>query len=844
MERTPHRRVVVAGYGMAAHRLLVQLSRASDAHLEVVVLGEEPRAAYDRVHLSNFFAGLTAGELALQPEDPGHGQGWSTRLETRVKAIHPADKEVETATGRLAYDTLVLATGSRPFVPPVPGHALPGCFVYRTLEDLEAIREAAQGAKVGTVIGGGLLGLEAANALRNLGLQVHVVELAGHLMPAQVDAAGGRILAQKIGDLGISVHVSAQSRRISRSSPGLELELADRAPLRTDLIVFSAGIRPRDELADSTEGLERGPRGGFVIDDFGQTSLPDVYAIGECASHRGTLYGLVGPANQMADVVAARLIGEEAPGFSGGPQPTKLKLLGIDVASFGDVHGQTEGARSLSLSDEVKGVYKKLVVDKKGRHLIGGILVGDAEAFGTLSVMAAERLPLPGTPESLLVPAGGAEDLLGADALPDGANICTCNSVSAGAIRTAVRDGHHTVPALKACTSAGTGCGGCVPSVTSLLQGELEKAGIEIDRSLCEHFEQTRQELYETVRVTGIKSFEELHARYGRGGKGCEICKPAVASILASTWNDFVLEPRHAGLQDTNDYYLANMQRDGTYSVVPRVPGGEITPRKLAAIAAVAEEFDLYTKITGAQRIDLFGAQLHELPAIWRALVDAGFESGHAYGKALRTVKSCVGDTWCRYGVQDSVGLAIRLEERYRGIRAPHKLKMAVSGCTRECAEAQGKDVGVIATEKGYNLYVGGNGGMTPRHAELLATDVDEKTLIRYIDRFLIFYIRNADRLQRTARWIEGLEGGLDHVRDVVVHDRLGLGEELEKQMQFLVDTYACEWKKVLDSPEALRRFRTFVNDDNGDDNLTYVREREQRRPAYPHERKGLEVIS
>jgi nitrite reductase (NADH) large subunit len=352
-----------------------------------------------------------------------------------------------------------------------------------------------------------------------------------------------------------------------------------------------------------------------------------------------------------------------------------------------------------------------------------------------------------------------------------------------------------------------------------------------VNNHLCEHFSHSRQELFHLVKMNSIHSFDALLAKHGRG-RGCDICKPAIASILASCWNEMILAPKHAPLQDTNDHFLANLQKDGTYSIVPRVPGGEISPDKLIVLGRVAKKFGLYTKITGAQRIDLFGARVEQLPLVWRELVDAGFESGHAYGKALRTVKSCVGSTWCRYGVQDSVSMAIRVENRYRGLRAPHKIKMAVSGCTRECAEAQSKDVGVIATEKGWNLYVCGNGGMKPRHASLLATDLSDEQLIRYIDRFLVFYIRTGDRLQRTSTWLENLEGGIDYVRKVVCEDSLGIGAELEADLQRHVDSYQCEWKNAIETPEILKRFRHFVNSDAPDPDIEFVTERGQPIPA------------
>jgi len=390
---------------------------------------------------------------------------------------------------------------------------------------------------------------------------------------------------------------------------------------------------------------------------------------------------------------------------------------------------------------------------------------------------------------------------------------------------------------LKKETKAATSCGGCGPLAKQILDAELKKRGFEVKNHLCEHFNYSRQELFHLARIGNLRTFDAIVVKHGQG-RGCDTCKPAVASILASCWNEMILKPKHAPLQDTNDHFLANLQKDGTYSIVPRVPGGEITPQKLIVLGEVAKKYGLYTKITGAQRIDLFGARVEQLPLVWKDLVDAGFESGHAYGKALRTVKSCVGSTWCRYGVQDSVAMAIDIENRYRGIRSPHKMKMGVSGCTRECAEAQAKDVGVIATEKGWNLYVCGNGGMKPRHADLLATDLDDRTLIKYIDRFLMFYIRTGDRLQRTSVWLENLEGGIDYVRKVVCEDSLGIGTELEADMQKLVDTYECEWKKAINDPEIMKRFRHFVNSDDPDKNVVFVTERGQIRPARPGERE------
>jgi len=675
-----------------------------------------------------------------------------------------------------------------------------------------------------------------------MGLETHVVEFAPQLMGVQLDPAGGGILRAIVESMEVRVHTDKATTLIDGIDDRVgSMHFGDGTDLATDLIVFSAGIRPRDELARDC-GLEVGERGGIAVDDRCRTSDADISAIGECALWGGRIFGLVAPGNRMAEVAAADLAGEEDPPlFQGADMSTKLKLLGVDVASFGDAHARTPGSRSYAISDEIAQVYKKIVVDESGTRLLGGILVGDAAQYAGLHQAMLNSLDLPDDPASLILPAtgDGAAAIGGPESLPDAAQICSCHDVSKGELRRAIDDGATDLGALKSCTAAGTGCGGCAPMVGKILDHRLGELGLEVDTALCEHFPQTRQELYDIVRSTGIATFDALLAGHGRGrGLGCEVCKPAVASILAAVHNEHVLEPAHAPLQDTNDHFLANMQRDGTYSVVPRVPGGEITPDKLIVLGEVAKKYDLYTKITGGQRIDLFGAKVHELPEIWRELIDAGFESGHAYGKALRTVKSCVGSTWCRYGVQDSVGLAIRLENRYKGLRSPHKIKMAVSGCTRECAEAQGKDVGVIATEHGYNLYVCGNGGMRPRHADLFATDLDESSLVRYIDRFFMFYIKTADRLMRTSVWLEGLDGGLDYLRRVIVDDELGICADLEAQMEHIVGTYRCEWKAAIEDPDKLRRFRTVVN---GDDeaaaaDLRYVRERGQRRPAYAHE--------
>ncbi|QJQ96169.1 MULTISPECIES: nitrite reductase large subunit NirB [Halomonadaceae] len=833
-------RLIIIGNGMVGHHLVEQLvETGATERFVITVFGEERHPAYDRVHLSEYFTGRDAVSLAMCEADYYAANGIELRLNETITGIDRDHQEVVTDAARHGYDRVVLATGSFPFVPPIPGNDRANCLVYRTLDDLDAIRAAAENATTGVVVGGGLLGLEAANALRGLNLDTAVVEFAPRLMPMQVDAEGGELLREKIEALGVQVLTGRATQEIIDGEASFHrMVFQDGKVLETDLIVFSAGIRPRDELARDC-GLEIGERGGVVVDDHCLTSDPAILAVGEVAVWNGSCFGLVAPGYQMAKAAAATLTGGDL-SFAGADMSTKLKLLGVDVGSIGDAHGERSGARTYRYLDQIKQQYRKLVVSSDGKKLLGAMLVGDNSYYDTLMQYYSNGLELPTQPESLILPASeGGAPTLGPDALPDTAMICSCHNVTKGSICSAIDAGATDLVSVKTVTKASTGCGGCTALLKSVAENEFENRGVEVDKSICEHFAHTRQELYSIVRVEGIRTFSELAAKHGTShahgsapGLGCDICKPAVASILASCYNEPITDAAHIPLQDTNDTFMANMQKNGTYSVVPRVAGGEITPEKLIALGQVAKKYGLYTKVTGGQRIDLFGARLEDLPDIWGELIEAGFETGHAYGKSLRTVKSCVGSTWCRYGVQDSVGMAIRLEDRYKGLRAPHKIKFGVSGCTRECAEAQSKDIGVIATENGWNLYVCGNGGMRPRHAELFATDLSDEELFSYIDRFLMFYIRTADRLQRTSVWRENLEGGLDYLKEVVIEDSLGLGAELESQMQTVIDAYECEWANAIKDPEKLKRFKSFVNDARPDPDIIMTSERGQLRPA------------
>jgi nitrite reductase (NADH) large subunit len=824
------KRVIVVGNGMVGYKFCEKLRNLSK-DIQLVVYGEEPRPAYDRVHLSSYFSGSSAEDLLMAPASWYGDNNITLYTSELVTHIDRAANTITTHTGKTdRYDALVLATGSSAFVPQIEGVERHGVFVYRTIEDLIAITAYAKKIKRGAVMGGGLLGLEAAKALLDLGLETHVVEFAGRLMPRQIDDAGSEILAHKMSQLNITIHTGKSTKKIEGNGKLEGLVFADGSKLDIGMLVISAGIRPRDELAKDA-GLNVHARGGIVVDAFLKTSDENIFAIGEAAVFNNMVYGLVAPGYEMADIVARQLTGDFSKQFNGFDMSTKLKLIGVDVGSFGDPFGEAPGCIPISFKDKRKGIYKRINISEDGKYLLGGILIGDASQYNLLHQMVANKMPLPENPEQLVGIGGqtGNEEGAGLKSLPDSAQICSCENVSKGDLVCQVRDnGATTLNDLKKSTKACTGCGGCTPMVQDILKMTLESLGHVVKKTLCEHFHYTRQELFDIIRIKEIKSYDHLLNAFGKGD-GCEVCKPAVASLLASIWNELIA--KQDTIQDTNDRFLANIQRGGTYSVVPRIAAGEITPEKLMALGRIAQKYNLYTKITGGQRIDMFGARVEQLPDIWEELVEEGFESGHAYGKALRTIKSCVGSTWCRYGVQDSVSFAVFIENRYKGLRAPHKLKGAVSGCIRECAEAQSKDFGIIATEKGWNLYVCGNGGARPQHAKLLIADVDTDTCVKYIDRFLMFYIKTADPLTRTATWLNKMDGGLSYLYDVVVNDSLGIAEDLEKDMAMLIDRYHCEWKEVVESPELRDKFRHFINADEADPSLEFVDMRGQKIP-------------
>lgn len=850
------RNILVIGGGPAAWRFVRSFLKENTADI-VTVLSEEDHVPYDRVALEKLFKEPTKDLTLANPEI------WDDERVNLVRGvlgseIKRAERIVIGSDGKeYPYDELILATGSRAFKIPIAGSEK--AHVFRTIEDVQTmvsevarLKEELGRTPKAIVVGGGLLGLEAAEGLRDLGAEPTILDVAPWLLSIEVDEGGGHLVNRLIREAGIEIETGAfiSTVNLDKSGAVTSVSVADGmgdeaavTQIPADIVCMAAGIRPNDQIARDAD-LEIGERGGVIVSDRCRSVTDEhIWAIGEVACVLGRVWGLVAPANQMADAAAKNL--------NGGDEfveefdiATKLKFSGLEVGGFGDRRGTTKDALEISYNDPAKKIYQKIVVSPDAKTLLGGVFVGDASPFDSLKPLLGRELPA--DPAVYLSAAGGegAPDT----ELPDDAILCSCNNISFGEIRESIAEGNQDVPSIKAATTAGTQCGSCVPMIQKTLVQQMKKMGMTVSKALCEHFEFSRAELFTAIKATDYNDFPSILARFGKGEDGCAICKPTVASILSSIRDSHVLDGGRGGLQETNDRNLANMQKDGTYGVIPRIPGGEITPEKLAVIAQVGQDYGLYTKINGAQRIGLYGARLEQLPEIWKRLVDAGFESGQAYGKSLRNVKTCLGTNWCRYGVGDSSTLGVVLENRYKGLRSPHKFKMGVSGCNRSCAESQGKDVGVIATSNGWNLYFCGNGGATPAHGRLFAKDIDQDTLIKYIDRFLMYYIRTADRLQRTARWAEDLDelygDAIEHLTEVLIDDKLGICADLEADMQKHVDEYEDEWAATLADPERLKKFRSFVNEPETPDNEArmYVLERDMIRPATQEEIAAAEA--
>ncbi|KAI4191630.1 MAG: hypothetical protein LQ346_004692 [Caloplaca aetnensis] len=886
LPREKRKKVVVVGLGMVGIAFIEKLIKmdAKRKEYDVVVIGEEPHLAYNRVGLTSFFQHRKVENLYLNQKEWYSGMPEGTlnyHLNTMVTEIHPSDRVVSTSTGAtVPYDILVLATGSDALLPRhTPGHDAKGVFVYRTVEDLEKLIKFSEtcAGSTGAVVGGGLLGLEAAKAMMDLESfgKVKLIERNRWVLSRQLDGDAGGMVVDLVRQLGLDVLLSKRVGKVEvdddNAVKGIVFEDGERMDCRC--LMFAIGIKARDELARRA-GIKCADRGGgIVVDPSLMTSEKDIYAIGECASWEDQTFGLIAPGIEMAEVLAFNLTQAKVHTprkFKRPDLSTKLKLLGVEVASFGDFFADRDGpkempgrkhavkrkdgvadaktkvqnmtngpppppVKALTYKDPFQSVYKKYLFTLDGKYLLGGMMIGDTRDYVKLVPMVKNQQVLDVSPSEFILGAQKEGEDDGGD-LSNDTQICSCHNVTKGDVASVIRDGScKSIGDVKSCTKAGTGCGGCMPLVQSIFNTEMKAMGSEVLNHLCPHFAYSRADLFNIIYVKKLKSFTEVMKECGKdpNSLGCEVCKPTLGSILASLYNQHIMDKPLHGLQDTNDQFLANIQRNGTFSVIPRVAGGEITAEKLIIIGTVAKKYGLYCKITGGQRIDMFGAKKQDLIAIWTELVNGGMESGHAYAKSLRTVKSCVGTTWCRFGIGDSVGMAVRLEERYKSIRSPHKMKGGVSGCVRECAEAQNKDFGLIATEKGFNVFVAGNGGSNPRHSELLAKDVPPDDIVPILDRYLMFYIRTADKLQRTARWMEQLPGGIKYLREVVLEDKLGICAELEKQMNELVGTFFCEWTETINSPERRKAFQQFDNTDETQETVEKVEERGQTRPAY-----------
>jgi nitrite reductase (NADH) large subunit len=781
-------RLVVIGNGMAGARLLEDVLAADPDRFTVTVFGDEPYGNYNRILLSNVLNGTQdAKEIFLNPLAWYEDNGITLHAGQRVSRIDRAARVVSSGDIAEPYDRLVIATGSKPFVPPIQGTTLHGVFVFRTLDDCRNIAEYASRCRRAVVIGGGLLGLEAAKGLMTHNLEVTVVEVAPWLMGVQLDEAGGAVLRQTIERLGLHVRTGTGTTHILGGREVTGVRFGDGTELPADMVVISAGIRPNVELAKEC-GLtcER----GIVVDDQMRTSDADIFAVGECAQHRGMVYGLVAPLWEQTKVLADVLTGRDPERcYTGSKLTTKLKVMGVELASMGRVSDVQPGDEVVQFSEPGRNVYWKAIV--RGGKLSAACLLGDLTPADTLNRLFLSESPVPDRRAELFFTGpGGLHPPLAislAD-LPDSHQVCDCNGVSKGAICTAIRAGKCTVGAVGKATRAGTGCGSCKTLVKGLI--EAVAGAVKADPSESWYVPAVPMDkpaLVAEVRKRGLKSVSAVLRELGAGED--EKSKNGLASLLKSLWNEEYIDERDARF--INDRVHANIQKDGTFSVVPRIYGGVTSPDELIRIGEVAKKYDVpMVKITGGQRIDLLGVPKDRLPDVWR---DLGMPSGYAYTKAFRTCKTCVGTDFCRYGTNDSTGLGIAIERRFQGIEFPAKVKMAVSGCPRNCAEATVKDIGVVATEGGeWEVVVGGAAGAGVRKADVLCRVPTQEEALRVIGRFMQYYRENARWLERTYDFVPRV--GVERLRNILVHDSLGIGERLDREIQASIDAYVDPW--------------------------------------------------
>ncbi len=791
-------RLVIIGNGMAGARLAEDvLTYGGAERFEIVMFGDEPYGNYNRILLSSVLGGShDAKDIFLNPLSWYEENKIKLHAGAHVRTIDRIGKVVYSENGIAEeYDKLVIATGSSPFIPPIAGltgeaGALKkGGFVFRTLDDCEAITHYSKQAKKAAVIGGGLLGLEAARGLLYMGLEVHVIHLMTHIMEMQLDKKAGRILLRTLEGMGLHVHLEKKTSAILGEERIQGLAFHDGSSLECDMVVISAGIRPNAKLAHES-GLKV-ERGIVVTDDLSCVEDPSVYAVGECAQHRGQVYGLVAPLWEQTRVLAARLTGKD-PGalYTGSKISTKLKIMEVDLAVMGDKDAAHKDDEIVQYAEPARGVYKKLIV-RNGR-LAGAILLGDTSNSGDLLQMFDRGKSVPENRAEMLFPASGDQPaaVLNLSALPESAQICNCNGISKGAILSAIKTGCRNLKAICSATRAGSGCGSCKPQVQQLL--ELASDGL-VEEDPTSHYyvpgvPLAKPDLVHAIRERNLRSvsavFNELAA-----GKEDATSKPGLASLLKTIWGSEYKDERDARF--INDRVHANIQKDGTFSVIPRIHGGVTNAAQLRRIADVAEKYNVaMIKITGGQRIDLLGFKKEDLPGAWR---DLGMASGHAYSKAFRTCKTCVGTDFCRYGLGDSTGLGIKIEERFQGLESPHKMKLATAGCPRNCSEATTKDVGVVAIEGGrWEIYVGGAAGSRVRKGDVLCVVGSEEEVLKYAGRFMQYYRENAKYMERTYDFVERTE--IATLRRLLVEDEQGICERLDTAVQAAVEAYVDPW--------------------------------------------------
>jgi nitrite reductase (NADH) large subunit len=794
-------KLVVIGNGMAGARFVEDLlARGGGNQFDIVMFGDEPYGNYNRILLSGVLSGTHhAQDIFINPLAWYEENDIRLHAGVRIEWIDRVGKQVIGAGGMIEpYDKLVIATGSSPFVPPMAGLKSEegegyknGVFVFRTLDDCDGIAKYAETAQRAVVIGGGLLGLEAARGLINRGLETQVVHLMGHLMEVQLDGQAGRMLKRSMTEMGVQVHLEKQTTAILGNGHVTGLQFKDGSALDCDLVVISAGIRPNTQLAkDAGLAVER----GIVVDDGMTTSDPDVYAVGECAQHRGMTYGLVAPLWEQTAVLAERLTGRKPlAAYTGSKLSTKLKVMGVELAVMGVKEPEHDDDEVVLYSEPSRSVYKKLIV--RNGKLVGAMLLGDTSTAAGLLQAFDRAQPLPEDRSEMLFALSGETKQQSVTDLPHEAQICNCNGVSKGAIINAVKGGCTSLKKLCDSTRAGSGCGACKPQVEELLQFA---AGVLVVVDPSVHYyvpgvPLTKPDLIAAIKAKNLRSvsavFAELADGYEDPGS-----KPGLASLLKTIWPGEYEDERDARF--INDRVHANIQKDRTFSVVPRIYGGVTSPDELRRIADVADKYNVpMVKITGGQRIDLLGIKKEDLPGVWR---DLGMPSGHAYTKAFRTCKTCVGSEFCRFGVGDSTGLGIEIEKQFQGIEFPHKLKMATTGCPRNCSEATTKDIGAIAIEGGkWEIVVGGAAGSKVRKADLMVTVDTHEEALKYIGRFMQYYRENAKYLERTYDFVERL--GIEKVRQVVVEDSEGIAARLDAGIQAAVDAYVDPWKEAVE---------------------------------------------